>query len=303
MRVYIDSINNHLGGKKMKKIIVLIMALILTLCGCEKDSYKYVNQLDSIEPSFYNIEELISDYAVEDNSNSDYLAFVKKQISQFKEFDDYDSLNWKEFDKTISVYTINPNEISNLLEGVSLDNYDASYSKKLHGIILYPIFATYTQAQQFHVVVHELCHALLDSKVDQRQNAFIVEGETELLALSFSMSLGIDPEATYPNGVFTAMWLNDLFGGKQVRDAIIENELEKMIDEVLEVGTCAKINLGGNLAEHDAKPKLGRNAEIELLCHLSKTLGKADIAEKWLEKITDTFDDVDVRYFKKILSS
>ena len=161
----------------------------------------------------------------------------------------------------------------------------------------------YSEDQQFHVTAHELCHALLESDNDQKQNAFIIEGETELLALSFSTSLKLNPESTYPNGVLAAMWLNDLFGGKQVRDAIIANKLEEMIDETLEVGTCAKINLGGHMAEYGIEPELGRNAEIELLCHLSKTLGKTDVGKKWLEILANTFDDVDVRHFKEILSS
>ena len=207
------------------------------------------------------------------------------------------------FDSVESIYCFDTEKVKDLPEGIDLNNWDAVYSKDLDGIIFFPEISTYSGDQQFHVATHELCHALLDSEGDQRHGTFIVEGEVELLALIFSTSLGLHPEPTYPNGVLAAAWLNDLFGEKQVRDAIIANELEEKIDESLEEGAYAKINIGGYMAEYDIDPKTGRNAEIELLCHLSKELGKTDIGKKHLKTISDSFEGVNIKYFEKILSS
>lgn len=290
----------------MKKIMPIIIVIMLALCGCGSESSKYAEKLDSIiengTVSYYTAEDLIRDYAVKDEENTKYLNYVKKQLSQFKQFDEFSSLNWKAFDDVKSIYWLDAGKAKNLPEGVDISNWDAIYSKELGGIVFFPEISLYSEDQQFHVTTHELCHALLESFNDQKQNAFIIEGEVELMALSFSRMLEIeDAKPTYPNGVFVAAWLNTLFGGQEVREAIIADHLNDMIDGVVGDGACRQINIGGGLAD-SYESEIGRNAAIEVLCHLSKSMDKANIGEEFLKDSTN-FEGVDIKYFKRILSS
>lgn len=290
----------------MKKIISIIIAIMLALCGCSSNQHKYTEKLDRVTEkgtvSYYTAEELVKDYVVRDEKNTKYLDYVKKQLLQFKQFDEFASLNWEAFNAVKSIYWLDAAKVRNLPEGVDISSWDAAYSKKLSGIIFFPKVSTYSSDQRFHITTHELCHALLESDNDQKQNAFIIEGEVEFMALVFSrMLLEINPEPTYPNGVITAQWLNLLFGSKEVFGAIINNRLDDLIDSVAGDGACHQINVGGGMAESNGST-VGRNAAIEVLCHLSKNLDKVYVGEEYLE-YSATFEGVDTRYFKKILSS
>ena len=308
MRIHIDSIYySKREEDEMKKILTIMLVLILTLCGCSNgdNTHKYADKLNTAinesTISYYSAEELIADYVVKDEENTEYLNYVKKMLRQFDQFDEYNSLNWEAFDKVKSIYWLDSQKVKNIPDGVDLDTWDAAYSKKLSGIIFFPKMSTYSSDQQFHVTTHELCHALLESSNEQKQNAFIIEGEVEFMALVFSRMLEINPEPTYPNGVITAQWLNLLFGSKEVFGAIINNRLDDLIDSVAGDGACHQINVGGGMAESNGST-VGRNAAIEVLCHLSKNLDKVYVGEEYLE-YSATFEGVDTRYFKKILSS
>lgn len=290
----------------MKKIISIIIAIMLALCGCSSNQHKYTEKLDRVTEkgtvSYYTAEELVKDYVVRDEKNTKYLDYVKKQLLQFKQFDEFASLNWEAFNDVKSIYWLDAEKVKNLPEGVDISGWDAAYSKELGGIIFFPEILLYSEDQKFQVTTHELCHALLESDNDQKQNAFIIEGEVEFMALVFSrMLLEINPEPTYPNGVITAEWLNCLFGSKKVFEAIINNRLDDLIDSVAGDGACHQINVGGSMAESNGST-VGRNAAIEVLCHLSKKLDKVYVGEEYLE-YSATFEGVDTRYFKKILSS
>ena len=287
----------------MKKIISIAVVIAVMLCGCSNNTYKHSDRLNAVEQTYWDIEEAINDFLVPDTDNVEYVKSVKEQISPFRELDEFDSLSWDVFDAVENAYTIDIEKVENLPEGASLNNIEATYIRKLDGIVLYPIIKTYPEDRQFHVMTHELCHALLSgSDVNKNHADFIVEGETELLAFTFTKSLGMESMLAYPNGVLVAAWLNDLFGAEQVRNAIIADNLDSIIDEVIGSGTYAKINLGGYMSECGIEAEAGRNAAIELLCHLSKALNKTDVGEKWLGEFTNIFGGVDSKYFKKILS-
>lgn len=292
----------------MKKLYFLMALLALSLCGCQKNYVAKLGEI-SVEPHYCSAGSLISDYVEEDNENQSYLQYVKHCVSGLRNVEIYSELDWEQFDAVDSAYKIREAGMFNIPACLDINNVDAIYIEgELNGILFCPKMAQCDAEQQFLITTHELCHALLGGCAGTSAvNAFIVEGEVELLAYAFTQSLGIDlsiDQLAYKNGVLVALWLNELFGPGKIYRSLLDDDVDQLIDSIAGEGVCKDFNLAGYMTTENPDNKLALNAEIEILCELSAKMGKSEIGEKWLEVFVQTFKKggIDQSHMKKILS-
>jgi len=292
----------------MSKKFFLIIILAALLCGCgESNMHKYAEKLDDIPVKYFEAQDLYGQYAVEDDALTLYLKSVKNIITGFRDDPAFSCLNWKAFDTINTAYAIDVEKIQDLSEAEK--NFDAVYLRKLRGIAVLVDPAMSNDVHMLTRVTHELCHALLEcNNGDQKKEAFIIEGEVDLLTFTLLGRLGITADIVYPYGVYAACLINDVLktdnnnAPKEAYRAIINGKLGEIFDEAAGAGAYEKMNIGGALAETGSDFKLGINAMSECLCHFCRARGKASLGEKWISSIKNDAPALDVSYMKKILS-
>jgi hypothetical protein len=266
--------------KKMKFFIMaLVVILSLSACGKETSS-----------------TQINDDYEEYNKYLAECLESAKTDVRTVLHSKDFASaLDWGKLDKLDKIRLLAPDEVFSRKESEDeaiwfLSMAVAEYCPDEDTIYMYPNSLNYENGEEFYYcVLHEVCHSLINSEV-----SMLNEGETDYLAMQVAEACGIEPNIAYIEATNAVVWLHDIYGQKEIIEALRSNTIKKLIDGDIKAGSYEKLNDAiSNSADGDTK---GIRATVDLLYELSKNKGKEDIGQDWLIQYTDVYASVGISF-------